>query len=111
METTRQQKIAKLIQKELADILIQKELNVYNAMLTVMKVSVTRDFSIARVYISVFNATDKQQVIKAIRSNSREIRYELGQRVKNQLRIIPELEFYIDDSLDYIENIENLLKS
>ncbi|HOF45497.1 MAG TPA: 30S ribosome-binding factor RbfA [Bacteroidales bacterium] len=111
METTRQQKIAKLIQKELADILIQKELNVYNAMLTVMKVSVTRDFSIARVYISVFNTTDKQQVIKAIRSNSREIRYELGQRVKNQLRIIPELEFYIDDSLDYIENIENLLKS
>lgn len=111
METTRQQKIAKLIQKELADIFIQDGLNVYNAMLTVTKISVTKDFSIARAYISIFNAKDNQGVLKAIRNNRKDIRYKLGQRVKNQLRIIPELEFYIDDSLDYIENIEKLLKS
>lgn len=110
MESTRQSKIGRLIQVELADIFHAGELTVYNCMITVTKATVTKDLSIARVYLSIFNAKDPQEVLKMIRSRTKEIRYKLGQRVRNQLRVIPELEFYIDDSLDYIENIENLLK-
>ncbi len=110
MESTRQSKIGRLIQVELADIFHADELTVYNCMITVTKATVTKDLSIARVYLSIFNAKDPQEVLKMIRSRTKEIRYKLGQRVRNQLRVIPELEFYIDDSLDYIENIENLLK-
>ena len=111
MDTTRQNKIAKLIQKELADIFLTDGIPVYDCMITVTQTKVTSDLSLARSYLSVFNASDNEEVLKAIKKNTKDIRYRLAQKVKNQLRSIPQLVFFIDDSLDYMENIENLLKS
>ena len=79
-------------------------------MLTVTQVKVSRDMSYARIYVSVFGVKEKQEVIQILSDNQREIRFRLGQRVRNQLRIIPELSFVLDDTLDYIENIDQLLK-
>jgi len=110
MDTIRQQKTAQLIKKELAEIFLFDGPNVYDCMITVTKTSVTKDLSIARSYLSIFNATDNEAVMKAVRSNTKDIRYRLGQKIHNQVRIIPQLEFFIDDSLDYIEHIEQLLK-
>lgn len=111
METTRQQKIARLIQKELADM-FQQDHSLYagKGMVTVTRVSVSKDMSYARVCLSVFAAPDKSLLMSSIEANGKEIRFRLGQRVRNQLRIIPELTFVLDDTLDYIENIDKLLK-
>ena len=111
MDSTRQNKIAKLIQKELAEIFLEDGIPVYNCMITVTLTKVTSDLSLSRSYLSIFNADDNNEVIKTVKKNSKDIRYRLARKVKNQLRIIPQLEFYIDDSLDYLENIENLLNS
>jgi len=78
-------------------------------MVTVTKVNTTSDLSIARVYLSVFGVTEKQKVLDKVQRHAGEIRYKLGNRVGKQIRKVPLLEFYEDDSLDYIENIENLL--
>jgi ribosome-binding factor A len=110
MDTIRQQKTAQLIKKELAEIFLFDGPNVYDCMITVTKTNVTKDLSIARSYLSIFNADNNEAVINAVRANTKEIRYRLGQKIHNQVRIIPQLEFFIDDSLDYIENIEKLLK-
>jgi len=110
MDTTRQLKMAKLIQKVLADTFLNDGLAIYGCMITVTKTTITRDMSIARAYLSIFNAEDNKLVLKKIQINTKDIRFRLGQKLKNQLRIIPQLEFFIDDSLDYIENIEKLLK-
>ena len=110
MDTTRQLKISQLIKKELADIFLKDANSIYGCMITVSKTTVTKDLSIARSYLSIYNAKDSGSVMKAIRSNTKDIRFRLGQKVKNQIRIIPQLEFFLDDSLDYIENIEKLLK-
>ncbi|MDR1345665.1 MAG: 30S ribosome-binding factor RbfA [Bacteroidales bacterium] len=110
MDSTRQQKIAKLLQKELADIFMHDRQIFCNCLITVTKCTVTSDLSIARVYLSIFNAADTSAVIKAVRANTKDIRFRMGQKVKNQLRIVPQLEFFVDDSLDYLENIEKLLK-
>lgn len=110
MDTTRQLKISQLIKKELADIFLKDGTSIYGCMITVTKTTVTKDLSIARSYLSIYNAKDSELVIKTIRSNTKEIRFRLGQKIKNQIRIIPQLEFFLDDSLDYIENIEKLLK-
>ena len=109
MDTIRQEKTANLIKKELAQIFMFDGPNVYDCMITVTKTTVTKDLSIARSYLSIFNAEDNDLVIKTVRANTKDIRFRLGQKVRNQIRIIPQLEFFIDDSLDYIENIENLL--
>ena len=111
MDSTRQSKIAKLIQKELADIFLQDGIPVYDCMITVTQTKVTPDLSKARSYLSFFNAQNNDAAIAAVRRNTKDIRYRLAQKVKHQLRVIPQLEFFIDDSLDYLENIENLLKS
>lgn len=110
METNRQKKIARLLQKDLGEI-IQIEGRGWfpGVMITVTQVKVTSDLSIARVYVSIFGK-ESGEVIRQIEMRGKEIRKLLGLRVKNQLRQIPELRFYIDDSLDYIENIEKLLK-
>lgn len=79
-------------------------------MITVTKATVTSDLSIARAYLSIYMAPDKDIVIKAVRTNTKDIRFRLGQKVKDQLRVIPQLEFFIDDTLDYMENIDKLLK-
>ncbi len=80
------------------------------ALITVTKVKITSDMSIARVHLSLFATTDKEALLEAIRRHTGEIRFHLGKRIKNQVRAIPELEFYLDDSLDYIDKIEDLLE-
>ncbi|MCT4640016.1 MAG: 30S ribosome-binding factor RbfA [Bacteroidales bacterium] len=112
MESTRQQKVAKLIQKDIAEI-IQRNGNAWfgGIMVTVSGVSVTPDLGLAKVYVSVFPVKDKDQIVKILTEKASTIRFELGKRVKNQLRIIPELKFYLDDSLDYVDNIDRILNS
>ena len=78
-------------------------------MITVTKVYVTKDLSLAKIYLSLFLAKDNEQLLDKIKHHSREIRHNLAMKVKNQLRAVPELNFYLDDSLDYIDNIEKLL--
>jgi len=110
METTRQQKIARLIQKDLGMIFQQESRNLFGGvMITVTKVNIAKDLSIARTYLSLFGTKDKEALLENIRLHTKAIRRELGIRVHNQLRIIPELHFFLDDSLDYIENIDHLL--
>jgi ribosome-binding factor A len=111
MESTRQNKIARLIQKDLSTLFQQSSVVFGGAMITVTKVYVTGDLSIAKAYLSIFGGKDKETVIGLVRSHTREIRHQLGNLERNQLRVIPELQFFEDDSLDYIENIEKILKS
>ena len=110
MDTIRQQKTSALIKRELAEIFLNDGPYVYDCMITVTKTTVTKDLSIARSYLSIFNAEDSEEVIKTVRANTKDIRFRLGQKIRQQVRVIPQLEFFIDDSLDYIENIEKLLK-
>lgn len=113
MQTTRQNKIARLIQQDMGEIFL-KEMKpvVGNSLITVTGVRITPDLSIARIHLSIFpiGGVSKEQVFGIIKENSADLRRRLGMREGKQLRIIPQLEFFIDDSLDYIENIENLLK-
>lgn len=110
MESQRQKRINKLLQKDLGEILQRESPNKFSrAMITVTQVKVTSDLSVARVYLSIFGS-DAQKVMEQVKLHTSEIRKQLGLRVKNQLRHVPELQFFIDDSLDYIENIEKLLK-
>ena len=110
METTRQSKVSRLIQKDLGEIFQRNAQTMFaGAMITVTKVNITRDLSIAKVYLSIFGK-DPQNTIKLVQSSTREIRKQLAMRIKNQVRAIPELRFFIDDSLDYMENIDQLLK-
>jgi ribosome-binding factor A len=113
MDSTRQNKSARLLHKEISDIFMTEGRGYYgHSMVTVTRARVTPDLSVAKIYLSIFviGENDKKEVLKNINLHTKEIRWHLGHRVKHQLRIIPELEFFIDDSLDYIENIENLLK-
>ena len=111
METTRQQKISRLIQKELSDM-FQKETQSFRSVLvSVSAVRISPDLSVARGYLSIFPSERAEEILKNINTNARTLRFELGKRVRHQLRIIPELRFFIDDSLDYIERIDELLKS
>lgn len=110
MESNRQKRISRLLQKDLGEILQQEGRAWFpGSMITVTKVQVTSDLSIARTYLSIFGKP-VPETLKLVETHTKEIRHQLGLRVKNQLRHIPDLRFYIDDSLDYIENIERLLK-
>ncbi len=111
METNRQKKIGGVLQKDLVDILqgeVRKN-GVTNLVISVSKVVVTSDLSIAKVYLSVFPQDKAKGLLEAIKSNSQLIKHDLSQRVKLQLRKVPNLSFYIDDSLDYIEKIDSAL--
>ncbi|MBO5779748.1 MAG: 30S ribosome-binding factor RbfA [Muribaculaceae bacterium] len=110
MESTRQAKIARLLQKELSEIFRQQTAKTHGTLVTVSNVRVSPDLSIARVYLSVFPSAKGEEIINNITTSARSIRYELAQRVRFQLRKTPELSFFLDDSIDYIENIDNLLK-
>jgi len=113
MDSTRQNKIARLLQKDISEILQLNSRAFYGgSMVTVTKVRVSSDLALAKTYVSIFvtGQGDKASVLKNINDHVKEIRRDLGNRVKNQLRVIPDLEFILDDSLDYIENIEKLLK-
>lgn len=112
MESKRQQRISKLIMHDLGEI-FQLEVPhlTPNVMVSVTKVYVTNDLALAKVYISIFPPNNKEQILDGINKASREVRGLLGKRIHNQVRAIPELRFYIDDSLDYIEKIDKLLKN
>ena len=110
MDSTRQLKYARLIQKEMGDIFQRNGPNYYGkAFVTVTGVRVSPDLGIARVYLSVFGIKDAQGVIDQVEVHNKEIRRELGNRIRHQARIIPELKFFLDDSLDYAEKINKLL--
>ena len=111
METTRQQKIARLIQKDLADILRQETAKTHGVIISVTAVRISSDLSIAKAYLSIFPPAKAQEILESLTRSAKTIRYDLAQRVRFQLRKCPELAFYLDDSLDYIENIDNLLKA
>ena len=110
MESTRQAKIARLLQKELSEIFRRQTAKTHGVIVSVSAVRVSPDLSIARAYLSIFPSEKAQELIESINNSAREIRYELAKVVRFQLRKTPELTFFIDDSLDYIENIDNLLK-
>lgn len=111
MESTRQKKIARLLERDFGEIFQRLGKDHFpGALLSVTKVRVTPDLGIARVYVSMFPVKDKDQLLVWVRDNSAHIRNDLAQRVRHQLRIVPELEFYVDDSLDYQENIDRLLR-
>ena len=111
METTRQQKIAKQIQKDAADI-FQKEgaQIVRGALVTVTAVRVSPDFSYAKIYVSIFPFEQSDEVLERLEHQNCFIRRALGQRLRNQLKNVTEIQFFLDDSLEYIENIDRALK-
>jgi ribosome-binding factor A len=110
MQETRQNKIARLLQKELSQIFQEQTRSLHGVMVSVTRVKVSPDLSICTAYLSIFPSEKGEEMISNITRNEKQIRYELGTRVRYQLRIIPELRFFIDDSLDYIERIDELLK-
>ena len=111
METTRQAKIARLLQKELSEIFRMQTAKTHGTLVSVSTVRVSPDLSIARAYLSIFPSAKAPEMIESINKSAKTIRYELAKRVRYQLRKTPELAFYLDDSLDYIENIDNLLNT
>jgi len=111
METNRQKKIAGVLQKDLVDVLQNAAREgMKGVIISVTKVNVTTDLSDAKVYLSIFPSDKKGELIKGIQSNTSLIRNELAQRTRNQLRRMPELAFFLDDSLDYIEDIDTALR-
>lgn len=110
MQETRQNRISRLLQKELASIFQTQTRMMHGVLVSVTRVKVSPDLSICTAYLSIFPSEKGDELLKNINANEKTIRYELGQLVHNQLRIIPELRFFIDDSLDYLERIDELLK-
>jgi ribosome-binding factor A len=112
METNRQKKIGGVLQKDLADILqlALRDGGIKNLIISVSKVNVTTDLTLAKVYLSVFPNNKAKEILEGVVSNAPLIKHELAKRVKLQLRKVPDLAFYIDDSLEYIDNIERSLK-
>lgn len=111
MESNRQKKIASVLQKDLVNILQGAARgNMRGVIISVTKVSVTIDLSIAKVYLSIFPTDKTSEVMNGITQNTTSIKHEVAQRTKNQLRKMPELQFYVDDSLEYIDNIDRSLK-
>ena len=109
METTRQNKIARLLQKELSDIFQKQPSQMRGTLVSVSNCRISPDLSICRVYLSVFPSERAEEIVANITANQKQVRFELGQRVRHQLRIIPELKFFVDDSLDYVDHIDELL--
>ncbi|CAL2088053.1 Ribosome-binding factor A [Tenacibaculum sp. 190524A05c] len=109
-ETNRQRKIAALLQKDLVDVLQRAAQNgMKGVIISVSKVSVTADLGVAKVYLSVFPSDKRDEIVEGVKSNTPLIRHELAQRTRNQLRRMPDLLFFGDDSLDYIEEIDKSL--
>ncbi len=110
MDTTRQLKIARLIQKELGQMFLLQAKSMPGMVVTVSGCRVSPDLSYCNVYLSVFPSTKAQEIVSNVTANIRTVRYDLGQRVRHQLRIIPELRFFVDDTIDQMEHIDQLLK-
>ena len=110
-ESTRQLKVAKEIQKEMAEIIRSKGMAAFGgARVSVSGVKISPDLSIAKIYVSIFPSDKAETVMEVLEENNRSLRGELGNKVGKQLRIVPEIAFYLDSSLDYVEHIEELLK-
>ena len=111
METTRQQKVARQIQKDLSELFMQASRTITQGkMITVTVVRMSPDLSLAKVYLSLFPSGDAAKFLENLQHHAKHIRLELGRKVRHQLRIVPEIAFFIDDSLDYAEHIDELLK-
>jgi ribosome-binding factor A len=110
MQETRQNKISRLLQKELSIIFQSQTRMMRGVMVSVTRVRISPDLSICTAYLSIFPSEKSDEILKNVTANEKTIRYELGTRVRHQLRIIPELRFFVDNSLDYIEHIDSLLK-
>ena len=110
METPRQQKIARLIQKDLSNIFQTETRQMRGVLVSVSAVRISSDLSVAKAYLSIFPSSKAEEIINNVNANASRLRYTLGTLERHQLRIIPELKFFIDDSLDYVENIDRLLK-
>ena len=110
MQETRQIKIARLLQKELSIIFQEQTRAMRGVMVSVTRARISPDLSVCTAYLSIFPSERGEELLANIERNNQQIRYTLGQRVRHQLRIVPELRFHIDDSLDYIDRIDELLK-
>ena len=109
MESKRQQKFAGVIQQDLAAIFQREGMSLLpNTMITITKVRVTPDLALARVFLSFFNNNNGQLALNTIKAHASEIRYKLGARIKDQVRIIPQLEFFVDDTSDYVERMDKI---
>ena len=111
--TPRQNKFASLIQKEIA-ILLQKQIReegLNKLLISVTKVNITSDLSIARIYLSIYPSSQAKKLLESIQNNSFKVKHNLAIVLKNQIRKIPTINFFLDDSLDYIDDIEKALKS
>ena len=111
METKRQLKVSRLLQKELGEV-FQREMNHHyaGAFISVTKLRISPDLSHAKAYLSIFGNVNKEEVMAKTRENSREIRGKMGDRIGKQLRIVPTFEYFLDDSADYAAKIDELLK-
>lgn len=109
METTRQSKINRLLQKELGEIFLAETKKMPGTLVSVSIVRVSPDLSVAKVYLSIFPSDKAEGILNAVKESAKGIRFELASRVRFQLRKVPELSFFVDDSLDYIDNIDTLL--
>jgi len=111
MDSTRQNKVGRLLQKELGDIFQRESKTLFGGkMISVTVVRITPDLGSARIYLSIFPTTKEEDPLLSIHENASRIKHELGSRIRYQVRIVPELHFHIDDSLDYADNIDRLLK-
>ena len=110
MQETRQNRISRLLQKELSLIFQSQTRMMHGVMVSVTRVKISPDLSICTAYLSVFPSERGEEILNNVNENARTIRYDLGTRIRNQVRIIPELRFFIDDSLDYIDHIDELLR-
>ena len=110
MESNRLQKINRLILKELSEMFLLEARKMHGVLISVTQVRVTPDLGVAHAYLSFFPTEKAKELLGNINDNVKQIRFELGKRVGQQLRVVPNLAFYLDDSLDYLENIDNLLK-
>ena len=110
MDSTRQNKIARLIQKELSDIFLHQTKSTRGVIVSVSEVRISPDLSIAKAYLSVFPSEKGEEIVQNINKNMKSIRYDLGTRLRYQLRIIPEIKFFVDETLDMLDHIDELLK-
>ena len=111
MESTRQHKIARLIQKDMSDILIRYARTLHGVLISVSEVRVSSDLSMAHIYLSVFPQNRVTEVMQSIDENAHRFRGELGALERHQLRVIPEIRFHLDETIDRMEHIDELLKS
>lgn len=110
MESVRQQKVARLIQKEMADIFLKESRVLFgNVFISITVVRMSPDLSVAKLYLSIMLQEDKKAILKEIQVHTKELRKLLGERIRKQVRIIPEIIFYLDDNVDYANHMDDVM--